>query len=121
VGAHDAAPLEALDAAFDAAMSAGDLDALRTLAAADFVYTHAGGERQSRAEFLEAQAARRVRSTRRVFGIVTEVHADFALTFGETEIVYTTGRSPHLLRYTRVYRRSKTGWQLASHCGIEDA
>lgn len=117
---NDYQALETLDAAFDAAMSAGDSAALHALTAEDFVYTHSGGERQARAEFLAAQAARAVRSTRRVFGIVTEVHADFALTFGETEIRYTTGRPPHLLRFARVYRRTESGWRLASHRGIEN-
>ena len=113
------AELTALDARFDAAMSSGDLAALGGMVAEDFVYTHSGGERQSRGEFLDAQVARTARSTRRVFGIVTEVHADFAVTFGETEITYPTARPLHLLRYARVYRRTPVGWLLASHRGID--
>ena len=117
---NDGLALRALDVAFDAAMSAGDSAALAALCAGDFVYTHSGGEVQPRTLFLAAQAARTVRSTRRVFAIAVEVHADFALTWGETEITYLTGRPPHRLRYARAYRRDADGWRLASHRGIED-
>src|SRR3954451_13234451 len=76
---NEASALRALDAAFDAAMSSGDIAALDALAADDFVYTHSGGESQARADFLQAQADRSVRSTRRFFDIRPEAHADFAL------------------------------------------
>ena len=61
------APLEQLaaqDVAFDDAVSNAAVEQLGALLAPDFVYTHTGGQQQSRDAFLAVVATRRGHATR---------------------------------------------------------
>jgi hypothetical protein len=111
--------LAARDVAFDDAVSQAAVEQLEALLAPDFVYTHTGGQRQSRGEFLATVATRRGHSTRRVSGISVELHGAIAVTAGDLTISYQSGRADHYLRYVRVHRRDDGAWSTISHCTFE--
>jgi hypothetical protein len=112
-------PLAAHDVAIDDAISQGSLDRLGALLAPDFRYTHTGGQRQSREDFLASIAARQTRSRRHLSDIEVDVHGRLAVTWGNLTISYTTGRANHYLRYVRVHRVADGAWQTLTHRTFE--
>jgi ketosteroid isomerase-like protein len=105
------AALRGLDAAFDAAFSAGDTETLAALLADDFVYTHSTGVSQAKEVFVEYVAGRQSRSVRRTSDVIVQLHADVAVIYGNLTISYSTGRPDHYLRYVRVYRSTLEAWK----------
>ena len=100
-------------------MSTAAVDQLDALLAPDFVYTHTGGQRQGRAEFLAGIASRPGHATRRLCGISVEVHGMLAITFGNLTINYQSGRADHYLRYVRVHRFEDGVWSTIWHRTFE--
>jgi ketosteroid isomerase-like protein len=111
--------LAARDVAFDAAVCDAAVDLLDPLLALDFVYTHTGGQRQTRAEFLASVATRRGHAARRLSAISVEIHGRLAVTFGDLTISYQSGRADHHLRYVRVHRYEGGAWSTIFHRTFE--
>jgi ketosteroid isomerase-like protein len=99
----------------DTAMAEGDDATLESLLAPDFIYTHANGTSQAKAEFIDAIVKRQGRPRRDLSEIAGEVHGDIGVTRGNLDVVYSDGRPTLLFRYVRVYRHKPAGWQPISH------
>jgi hypothetical protein len=110
-----AATLIALDPRMDTAMAQGDGATLEGLLAPDFIYTHANGNPQPKAEFIEAIVKRENRPRRDLSETVAEVHGDVAVTRGNLDVVYYDARPTLYFRYVRIYRLIAGAWQPISH------
>jgi ketosteroid isomerase-like protein len=102
-----------LETQVEEAASGGDLAALESLLADDFMYTHSTGNSQTRGEWLESLTPlvgqrRRVPSAIRV-----ELHDDIAVVSADLDIVWVS-REPALNRYVRVWRNRNGAWQAIS-------
>lgn len=105
--------VRALDEQIDALASAGELERLVELLAADFVYTHSTGQTQGRGEWLESLRPLAGRRQRLAHDAAVELHGDVAVTKGDLDIVWNDGRVA-LDRYVRVFRRQDGRWQAVS-------
>src|SRR2546423_242771 len=105
--------LRGLDASIDEAGSDGDFDALETLLADDFIYTHSTGKVETKAAWIAGLKPLTGKRRRVASGIAVEVHGDVAVVTGDVDINWADGRTV-LNRYVRVYRRQAGGWQAIS-------
>lgn len=107
--------LQTLDPQIDTAMSQGNLAALDSLLAPDFIYTHSNGNHQPKGEFIEAIGKRENRPRRDLSEIEAEIHDDIAVTRGNLDIHYSDGRPQLWFRYVRIWRLSGGSWRAISH------
>jgi hypothetical protein len=114
-GQTEALTFAELDPAMDTAMSARDRNALESLLAADFIYTHSNGLSQDKQTFIEGVCSRDNPPRRLLGEIAAEVHGDVAVSRGNLDVVYNDGRPPLLFRYVRVYRLTEGKWRPISH------
>jgi ketosteroid isomerase-like protein len=104
-----------LDPQIDTAMAQGDLGALDTLLAPDFIYTHSNNNHQAKAEFIEAIGKRENRPRRDLTEVEIEVHGDVAVTRGNLDVVYNDERPSLYFRYVRIWRAQDDSWRAISH------
>jgi ketosteroid isomerase-like protein len=107
--------LIALDPRIDTAMAEGDLAALDTLLAPDFIYTHSNNNHQAKAEFIDAIGKRENRPRRDLTDVEAEVHGDVAVTRGNLDVVYYDERPTLYFRYVRFWRLDEDTWRAISH------
>jgi hypothetical protein len=109
------AQLRELDIAIDTAVSGRDAATLDRLLAHDFVYTHANGKPEPKAEFIATAVARVDPPSRILHGLHVEQHGEVAVTRGTIEFIYTDARPILYLGYVRVHRLLDSGWRAISH------
>jgi ketosteroid isomerase-like protein len=107
--------LSSLDPQIDTAMAQGDLAALNTLLAPDFIYTHSNNNHQAKAEFIDAIGKRENRPRRVLTEVEAEVHGEVAVTRGNLDVVYYDERPTLYFRYVRLWRLAAGGWRAISH------
>ncbi|HLF79159.1 MAG TPA: nuclear transport factor 2 family protein [Dehalococcoidia bacterium] len=115
--ATDVASIEAalarLDESIDSLASTGDLAALETLLADDFVYSHSTGHVQNKGEWLDSLKPLVGRRNRVASGIKVELHGDVAITKGDLDIVWLDAPTKYN-RYLRTFRLTSGRWQAIS-------
>jgi ketosteroid isomerase-like protein len=107
--------LISLDPQIDTAMAQGDLAALNTLLAPDFIYTHSNNNHQAKAEFIDAIGKRENRPRRVLTEVEAEVHGEVAVTRGNLDVVYYDERPTLYFRYVRLWRLEAGSWRAISH------
>lgn len=111
----------AADAAFRAAVCAGDVVALDALLTPEFVYIHSTGLEDSRAEFLARARGGPVTYVKRdVQGVVARVHGEAAAVTGHTAIGFRVADNPVETRWSNflaAWVRAGDGWRMAAYCG----
>jgi ketosteroid isomerase-like protein len=116
-----AAQVLAADAAFRAAVCAGDAAGLDALLTPQFVYIHSTGLEDSRAEFLARAKGGPVTYVKRdVQGVVARVHGDAAALTGHTAIGFQRAGHPVETRWSNFlasWVRSGGTWRMAAYCG----
>lgn len=122
----DSAEIAAIEQRREDASISGDVTFLERLYSPSFRFTHFGGRSESREEVLSAMRERlrsgvvpAVRTlSRKIDSLNVEVHGDVALTSGRIHVRREGGdpsQREYVVRYVRVYGRSKDGWQLLTH------
>ncbi len=125
----DSATIAAIEQRREDASVRGDVAFLEQLYSPSFRFTHFGGRSESRDEVLSAMRERlrpgvvlTVRTlSRTIDSLRVEVHGNVALTSGRIHVRREGGnpeQREYVVRYVRVYGRSKAGWQLLTHRSV---
>lgn len=125
----DSATIAAIEQRREDASVRGDVAFLERLYSPSFIFTHLGGRSESRDEVLSAMRERlrpgvvpAVRTlSRTIDSLKVEVHGDVALTSGRIHVRREGGnpeQREYVIRYVRVYGRSKEAWQLLTHRSV---
>ena len=117
----DKAQVLAADAAFRAAVCAGDAGALGALLTPGFVYIHSSGLEDSREAFLARARGGPVTYVKRdVENLVVRLHGDAAALTGHTAIGFRRGQEPVETRWSNflaAWVREGGAWRMAAYCG----
>ncbi len=122
----DSAAVAAIEQRREDASISGDMTFLERLYSPSFRFTHFGGRSESREEVLSAMRERlrpgvvpAVRTlSRMIDSLKVELHGDVAFTSGRIHVRREGGdpsQREYIIRYVRVYGRSKDGWKLLTH------
>jgi ketosteroid isomerase-like protein len=103
-----------LDASIDALASEAKVDALNSILAEDFMYTHSTGKTQNRQEWTDSLIPLTGKRTRVVSNGEAEVHGDVAVVRGDLDIAWNDDRPVATDRYVRVYRLQDGQWRAIS-------
>jgi ketosteroid isomerase-like protein len=115
--------LAELDARLQQAAVKGDADLLERHLSDDFVFTHSGGQRDTKADWVRrAKQAPPPYLARKVSDQAVEVHGDVALVTGRLDVQVPpsprqaqSGPQCYALRYAHVYARRNGRWMFLSH------
>ena len=105
--------LRTTDSQIDEAVSDANFDALGTMLADDFLYTHASGSTETKSVWINGLTSGNP-GTRRVSSeVIAEIHGDIGIVTGDLEMI-PVGRPTLGFRYMRVYRSDDGQWKAIS-------